>query len=399
MTDVISLVHDFSVEMVLGTEGRVSLANLMEFSHFVDLYVLEDRIIMDDEPELKKLLASDESPLVPLRSAPEINNALRANLITIQTAMLMIYSFSPGENRFSIGSYKYWLDTNEERRKEILELKGSEISIPDFEAKYEAKYGNQERLLDWSRQMDESLFEMLEELGKTTLVVMPSTKSLIPFLEVFHQIDTPAQILYRNVVSKHRTIVEKILELNRPRAVYLPPLLTVLLSRSEDATEMPTRLKELRAEFAELRREIQVWRNEMNNKHTLREQFELREELDRSLQTMASRFEQHRRGFYRNVSGALLDALEDGDLRDIVTKPATAIVKEGLDLVPDLFRSRQFTSLIDMLDLAVNVSDYSRLLENVFGDRLDVSQYEITNARKYQKVLEERYSIAPALVT
>ena len=93
MTDVISLVHDFSVEVVMLKGGRASLANLMEFSHFVDLYVLEDRIILDDSSEarLTPLIASDETPLVPMKSVSEINNDLSQNLSEIQAAMLELY--------------------------------------------------------------------------------------------------------------------------------------------------------------------------------------------------------------------------------------------------------------------------------------------------------------------
>ena len=131
----------------------------------------------------------------------------------------------------------------------------------------------------------------------------------------------------------------------------------------------------------------------MNSAHSIKDQVKLREELNNSLDSATRKFEQRRRGFYRNLSGSFLDAFEDGDLKDIISKPAIALAKEGIDLLPEIVRSRRFTGVIDILDQAINVRQYSDLLNRAFGKKLDISQYEITEARKYQRVLESRYSI------
>ena len=52
-------------------EGRVSLANLMEFSHFIDLYVLEDQVYVGDgdfDIYLREFTRYAQSPLRELPS-------------------------------------------------------------------------------------------------------------------------------------------------------------------------------------------------------------------------------------------------------------------------------------------------------------------------------------------
>ncbi len=68
MEGIISLTNAFSVGCII-TGGRVSLAHLMELSHFVDLFVLEERIIMNENDltiALDQFELQYQSPLYPL---------------------------------------------------------------------------------------------------------------------------------------------------------------------------------------------------------------------------------------------------------------------------------------------------------------------------------------------
>jgi hypothetical protein len=378
---IISLLSTFSVDCVLS--GRVSLAHLIEFSHFVDLYVLEDRVYFERaglEVDLEPFWVGSGCPLVAL---PE--GAVSWDVFTVSNATLMIYDAAPIKHTFSLGSYDYWLALSDRDRAQILRKPSSEFDSMDLHYQ--------------SRQMDLAIRSALENVGKTRLTLMPSSRNLIPFMEAFHELETPALMLYREASSTHREQVESLLSLVRPRSVYLPPLLSVLLARCQKRDDIPTRLVELRAEFAELRFAIHRWLGNLDEAKTLREKLQLRNELSAVATALTRRFENKRRAFYREVAGALVDALEDGDPRKLVTKPVFTAVKHGVtSILPDAWVTRRFTGLIDLLDEALQVEDYSSVLHRLFGDSLDISQAELTEARRYRQLLATRYgieSIAP----
>ena len=80
----------------------------------------------------------------------------------------------------------------------------------------------------------------------------------------------------------------------------------------------------------------------------------------------------------------------------LLTKPAFAIVKKGIEtVIPDALTTRRFTGLVDLLDQALKVEEYTTVLTRIFGSDLDISQREITEARAYRKLLLARYEIAP----
>jgi hypothetical protein len=378
MQPIVSLVSGFSVGTVLEG-GRVSLAHLIEFSHFVDLYVLEPEILMDECERGVYLRSLETNEECPISFLPEGRLCDLVNIVTENT--LHIYDAAPKERMFSIGSYEYWLDMNPSERDNVSEI------VPV------GAWFSREGLLPCSRKLDIALTQLIDELGKTNYTLMPSSRNLLPFLDAFHQIETPIQILYRKLAEHHRSQVERVLALNRPRTVYLPPLLTILLSRCGSWLDIPKRLPELRYEFTGLRRDIVLWEEELARAETMQEQIQLRDDLDGIVNSITKKYEDKRRGFYKSVSGAFLDSLEDGNLNDVWSKPLVAAAKEVGMLIPDTIRSRKFTGLLDLMDLALNIRDYSGLLHKVFGDKLDVSQYEVRNARKYVAALSQRYNL------
>lgn len=384
MGGILSLVNDFSISCVF--EGRVSLAHLMEFSHFVDLYVLEDDIYIHEAAKsvnLSELDGDPDNPLRPYRLTEFHGLAAAASDVADYTGSL--YDYAPVNYTFSMGAYDYWTTLSPRERESVAHP--AEVGI-------EGHRQGRPALLAYSHALHRNIERALEELGKTTLTIMPSSRNLLPFLHVFHQMDTPALKLYNEVSEPHRKAVEDILALTRPRAVYLPPLLSVLLARCEKRADIPRRLIELRAEFADLRRSIKEWFEQLDGAGSIKEKIEVRDELDEAVSSLARHYEQKRAGFYKQVTGAFISAAEDGDLKKMLVKPAIEVLKEGVsNMLPDMLSVRRFTGLIDLMDEALNVENYSAILTRVFGERLDISQKEITEAKRYKQYLQTKYDL------
>ena len=109
-SSVISLIGEFSVSLVLRG-GRVSLAHLMEFSHFVDLYGLHDSVYMSDLGPEKTLAPTEpvsdlftddrDSPLRGLPPGPLADAVYWTSEYT-----LSIYDWAPEQRTFSFSSYR-----------------------------------------------------------------------------------------------------------------------------------------------------------------------------------------------------------------------------------------------------------------------------------------------------
>jgi len=401
MGGVVSLADTTCAYLVL--EGRVSLAHLIEFSHFVDLYVLEDKIYFDNavlKNDLEPYLYSG-TPLTDLESEYwDLGDAI----FNVSFWTTQLYHAAPTNHTFSMGSYEYW--TN-------LPFKEKQIIAADYESRDRISpegswipmfssggTWSREDLLLSSHGLHYAVELVLEKLAKTPLTIMPSARNLLPFLQVFHQMDTPALQIYNQLVTVHRETVERILALTRPRSVYLPPLLSLLLSRCGNRSEIPRVLNELRDEFADFRQSVREWFAELDTTESLKEKIEIRDEMDDAISGLLKYYEYKREGFYKQVAGAFVSALEEGDVKKMLIKPTFAVIKEGMtNVLPEMMSVRRFTGLINLMDEALNVEGYSRLLQNVFGDSLDLSQKEITDAKLYRQHIQSRYGLGLSLTT
>jgi hypothetical protein len=391
--NTISLISDLNVQFVMS-HGRVSLANLVDFSNFVDLFVLEDSIY-SDEVAIEVCFSEGFQNYIDFPFRPIENKNLSKLVSDISNQTRLLYDLSPINYTFSIKSYDYWLSLNSTEKEkinpdEIHKLISEKILI--HKEKLSPK-DSRNWLLSTSKEMEDSLINLLEEVGRTDLSIMPSTRNLIPLLDSFYQIESPIFKLYNEITERHKEMAKKVLEFQRPRAIYIPPLLSILLNRCENRNEIPQRLMELRDEFTDLRQEMYYWQTEMNQKHYFKDQLELREELDNSLTKSAKKYDERRIGFYKNVSGAILDAIEEGNLKKIITKPVIAVAKEGIDLLPDKFKTKRFTGIVDIFNEALHVQDYTNLLNKIFKESVDISQYEISNSLKYVNVLKNKFNI------
>jgi hypothetical protein len=281
--NTISLISDLNVNFVIRG-GRVSLANLIDFSNFVDLFVLEDSIYTDESAMKVSFSEGFENYIdFPFRTIE--NEKLSSLVCNISDQTRMLYDCSPVNYTFSIESYDYWLSLNSTEKEKI---NSGEINKLIFEKLriHNGKLTPEDThnwLLSTSKEMEKSLINLLEEVGRTYLSIMPSTRNLIPLLDSFYQIETPIFKLYNEISERHKEMAEKILEFQRPRAIYIPPLLSILMNRCENRNEIPFRLMELRDEFIGLRIEMYNWQTEMNQKLCFKDQVGLRDELDNSL--------------------------------------------------------------------------------------------------------------------
>lgn len=99
---IISLVSDFSISCVIEG-GRVSLAHLIEFSHFVDLYVLEGPVFLDATSLSIGLPFFDNDPNCPLKALPQ--NDLSDAVYRVAQHTREIYDAAPTNYTFAIESY------------------------------------------------------------------------------------------------------------------------------------------------------------------------------------------------------------------------------------------------------------------------------------------------------
>jgi hypothetical protein len=251
-----------------------------------------------------------------------------------------------------------------------------------------------EDLLIFSRQLDEDVFSAIETIGSTRYTLMPSSRNLIPFMEAFSQIETPIQNLYNAASELHRRKIEEVLELIRPRTIYLPPLLSILMSRCQSYKDVPKRLAELRQEYAPLRQNVHEWFGRLDQASSMAEKLKIRDELTNALNGVLDKVTGLRPGFYKELAGTMVEAAEDGNPAKLLLKPAIAVAKEAVtNWVPDMLYTKRYTGLVNLLNDAFEIEDYGNLLRRVYGDHLDISQREITAAKSYRKIIIERYNI------
>lgn len=379
MKGIVSLVSDFSVSCVMEG-GRISLAYLMEFSNFVDLYVLENDVYVDVSARDVTYLAFNDDKTCPLHTLPE--SKLTNAVFAVSDSTRAIYDATPARS-FDLTSYDYWLNLSKNEKERIPKV----LSDSD-------EYWRRNGLLISSKRLENYIRLTLEELSNNaSLTLMPSPRNLLPLLDVFNQCDTPAQWMYRELASQHREKVEGILALIRPRKVYLPPLLKVLLSRCEKPSDIPQRLIELRGELQDFREGVNEWLNEFDKATSDKEKIEVRDEFDDAISTMSKKFGETRISFYKELIGSMLEAAADGDPQKILTKPAFKLLEEVFsNIIPDKLVTRRFTGLVDLMDQALNVGDNNQLLRKVFGEKLDISQQEITNVRKYRQNILSKFN-------
>jgi hypothetical protein len=114
---IISLVNDYSVHFAI-TNCRISLATIIEFSHFVDLYVLEDNILVEDSAKSTTFdMFSEIDPDCPLKLLPA--GKLADLIYNISDATRGIYDSAPINYTFSVDSYAYWLNLSSEEKRSI----------------------------------------------------------------------------------------------------------------------------------------------------------------------------------------------------------------------------------------------------------------------------------------
>jgi hypothetical protein len=389
MNGVVSIISGRSVgsffmaDASMVERGSITLAYLMEFSHFVDLYVLEDRVYFSDFDRSMYLYPMEDFPDSPILTLPNVGEQLDGAIFGVSGSSRNLLNETHGV--FSTRLYDYWLRLSPKERE----------AVPNVSRRRNKKsLTNQDYQLITSRAVQFFVERTLEWLGKTTLTIIPSPLTLLPFLDVFHQMDTPAFAIYNKVAAEHRKSVEDIIALIRPRTIYLPPLLSILFSRCETREEIPYRLHELRDEFTDFRKAVKKWFNQLDQAASLREKIEIRNELDEAINGLIKLYEYKRKGFYKQVAGAFISAVEEGDVKKMILKPTFAVLKEGVTaILPEMISVRRFTGMIDLMEQALNVENYSNLLNKLFGEYLNISQREITEAKRYHHFLQSKYDL------
>jgi len=374
---VVSLISDFSVNCVLEG-GRISLAHLIEFSHFIDLYVLEDLIYIDAASKSVGLASLSVDQDCPFRELPGGN--LTEAVFQVSDSTRAIYDCSEVKYSFSMDGYDYWLHLRDAEKSKVPEWYGN------------VKYFSRDALLIESRRLTESINTALDEVAKTRLTLVPSSRNLLPFLDVFHQMETPTQLIYRQLTASQRKLVAEVQALTRPRTVFLPPLLSVLLNRCETASDILPRLCELRLELKDFRQSISNWFKTFDEAATIREKMQIREELERSINSVIQKFHSDRLGFYKEIAANFIEGAGEGDLKKALVKPTLTLLKKGATTaLPDLLATRRLTGLVGLMDEALRVNDYSSQLTRIFGERLDISQREISHAKQYRQQIISKY--------
>src|SRR5579863_5985760 len=207
---VISLLSTFSVGCVLSG-GRVSLAHLIEFSHFVDLYVLEDTIYINSSSKDVELEVFRSYPDCPFKELPSHDDEVGFSVGSVSDSTRALYDCSEINCSFSMDAYDYWLRLSNEAKDKI---PTTPLGI---------RYFSRDYLLFESRSLEESMEAVLDQISGTKLTLMPSARNLLPFLEVFSQLETPAQLIYLRLTAAQRKLIDDVQAFARPRTVYLPP--------------------------------------------------------------------------------------------------------------------------------------------------------------------------------
>lgn len=166
--------------------------------------------------------------------------------------------------------------------------------------------------------------------------------------------------LYKIVSQQLKADIEQLSNFFNMKYIYLPPFLSILLSRCNSTEDIPTELRKLREEFIDIRKTNSRYQQQITNAKSFGEVIDISREYQVAQETLTKAISNRKKSKYiRN----LWDIVKSASIKGMLTKT--------LDLVLDWDTERQnltsVKSFYDIYGLVRDIKKYDRLMLKCFG--------------------------------
>lgn len=165
--------------------------------------------------------------------------------------------------------------------------------------------------------------------------------------------------LYNEIAKLHKLKIENLIEISRPKAIYIPPLLSIVLQRCKSRENFLDVLLDVRQEYTSYRDSANIMQDQMSCSETIGEQLRILAEYESSIKALANKIDRPKPRLLQIVWNAFKKTTPNG------------IVTEALDNLYqcDIERQRlnRVEGFFDIWSSAMNVESYFNQIERVFG--------------------------------
>ena len=166
--------------------------------------------------------------------------------------------------------------------------------------------------------------------------------------------------IYKEIADLHKVSVDLLIKFGGVIQIYIPPLLSILLSRCNKKDDFPERLIELREEFQNLRTSVHKYLKDIKKPKSLKEQLKVVQGIVQAFDLLKKEMtEVHTSIIYQSweivregapfkIFAGIMDLLVEKEKKDSIL--------------------RQIHPFVDLWTMSLEIRDYGRLLEKVFGE-------------------------------
>lgn len=180
---------------------------------------------------------------------------------------------------------------------------------------------------------------------------------------------------YRALADAHKVSVDSLLSFSRPRAHYIPPLLSIVLDKCKGRGDFLDVLWQVRQDFTPFREAATQLESRITNSEKLKYQIEALNEYENVIRRLTRR--------YRTRDTRLLQ----GVWKLFDDPEALKIGKKAADVLIDKARERslfsRFKGFIDLWSSCMSVRKYTRLFERTFGEVQEGQEGELRAAADF----------------
>ncbi len=190
-------------------------------------------------------------------------------------------------------------------------------------------------------------------------------------LSFYHAIDAPNagvlrsnpqglnELLYEALAKIHNVKVEKVHRFTGIRAIYIPPVLSIVLGRASNSADIPNRIVELRNELAPFREKCTTLQKQVALESSLAAQLDVLEELENVQSQLVRISERKRTRFVRSA----WEIVKGGN----PIKMATTALDEAIKYVEQRTTVHRWQAYFNLWDEVTNAPSQAALVERVFG--------------------------------
>lgn len=172
--------------------------------------------------------------------------------------------------------------------------------------------------------------------------------------------------LYKRIADIHKVKVDELVSYGYSIDIYLPPLLSIFLSRCEKPKDIPRLLGDFREEFSPLRDNVAKYFDASDSELPLREHFEAVKQYKDILNRLSNETDIEKK---KSKVYQIWDVVKKGDGFSILTGILDLLIQHDTERV----RKRTTGQISNILDKSLNVKNYGRLVSRIFGeDNIDI---------------------------